>query len=115
MCARRRRISCVRVDVECHLTACTAAADDDDDDADDGVHAQLPHDAVCENNHFAMGTSTARGAKSERFYTRGDYVPGLLCDGARAAMMRSSAGHAYGAGGLVTAPLRLAIVRDAHA
>lgn len=41
----------------------------------------IPCIFVCENNGYGLGTASSRAAADPKFFTRGNYVPGIWVDG----------------------------------
>merc|ERR1712146_623764 len=62
---------------------------------------KLPVVFVCENNKYGMGTSVQRSSASTLYYTRGDYIPGLLVDGQDLLAVREATDYARENGPLV--------------
>lgn len=74
---------------------------------------ELPVVFVIENNHYGMGTSDRRAAKSAQYYTRGDYIPGVWVDGMDALSVKSATAFAKDYV-LKHGPLMLEMVRPSY-
>jgi len=55
---------------------------------------KLPVVFICENNHYGMGTSTARASAAPSFYEQADYIPGIWADGMNVLAVRQAANYA---------------------
>ncbi|OXU26419.1 hypothetical protein TSAR_014899 [Trichomalopsis sarcophagae] len=50
----------------------------------------LPTVYICENNKYGMGTATHRHSANDKFYTRGDLIPGIKADGMKIEEVREA-------------------------
>ena len=55
---------------------------------------EVPVVFVIENNHYGMGTADSRASKSAKYYTRGDYIPGIWVDGMDVLSVKSATAFA---------------------
>jgi pyruvate dehydrogenase E1 component alpha subunit len=51
---------------------------------------KLPCAFICENNLYGMGTANDRAAANTAYYTRGETIPGFLCDAQNVLMVRET-------------------------
>lgn len=52
---------------------------------------KLPAIICIENNHYGMGTSTERSSSNQEYYTMGNQIPGIWCDGMDVLQVRECA------------------------
>lgn len=52
---------------------------------------KLPAIICIENNHYGMGTSTERSSSNNDYYTMGNQIPGIWCDGMDVLQVRECA------------------------
>ncbi|EDV30829.1 uncharacterized protein Dana_GF15055 [Drosophila ananassae] len=51
---------------------------------------QLPLVFVCENNNYGMGTSSKRSSSNDKYFKRGDLLPGIRVDGQDVLAVKSA-------------------------
>lgn len=52
---------------------------------------KLPAVFCIENNHYGMGTSSERSSSNNAYYTMGNHIPGIWCDGMDVLAVRECA------------------------